>query len=105
MIQHVVLFKLQPELGAKEIEWMLRETRIQLLKIPMVRGLKCGYRIHPDVEWPFFLLIELDSEEKLSSYIHDPAHVRFVNEVIKPNITERLALDFQSDPGGDPLLS
>ncbi len=105
MIQHVVLFKLRPELDAGKIEWMLRETRMQLLKIPVVRGLRCGYRIDSSMEWPFFLMVELDSEEKLPAYMNDPVHLRFVSEVIKPNITERLALDFQSDPGGDPLLS
>lgn len=105
MIQHVVLFKLKPELDAEKIDWMLRETRIQLLKIHGVRGLRCGYRTDSTMEWPFFLLIELDSLEKLAAYMNDPVHVRFVAEVIKPNITERLALDFQSDPGGDPLLS
>lgn len=105
MIQHLVLFKLKPELDDEKIDWMLRETRIQLLKIHGVRGLRCGYRIDPAMEWPFFLLVELDSAEKLPAYMNDPIHVRFVSEVIKPNITERLALDFQSDPGGDLLLS
>lgn len=104
MIQHVVLFKLRPDVDAEKIEWMLRETRIQLLKIPVVRGLRCGYRIDPAMEWPFFLLVEMDSAEKLAAYMDDPAHVRFVESVIKPNITERMALDFQSDPGGNPLL-
>ncbi|MCK9587951.1 MAG: Dabb family protein [Terrimicrobiaceae bacterium] len=105
MIEHVVLFKLRPGLDDVKIEWMLREARIQLLKIPLVRGLRCGYRIDAGTEWPFFLLIELDSPEKLASYMKDPAHIRFVNEVIKPNITGRIALDYRSDPGGDPLLS
>jgi hypothetical protein len=100
----VVLFKLRPGLEAARVEWMLRETRIQLLKLPVVRGLRCGFRVDPDAEWPFFLLIELDSQEKLASYLADPAHIRYVNEVIKPHITERLALDYQSDLGVDPLL-
>ncbi|MFZ4775740.1 MAG: Dabb family protein [Terrimicrobiaceae bacterium] len=105
MIQHIVLFKLKPGLDEEKIDWILRETRIQLLKIPVVRGLRCGYRIDPDAEWPFFLLVELDSPEKLPAYQNDPSHIRYVSEVIQPNITERLALDFQMDPGGDPLLS
>lgn len=104
MIQHIVLFKLRPEVDAEKIEWMMRETRIRLLKISVVRGLRCGHRIDPAMEWPFFLLVELDSMEKLEAYMGDPLHARFVESVIRPNITARLALDFQSDPGGDPLL-
>ena len=105
MIQHVVLFNLKPEIDAEKIEWMLRETRIRLLKIPVVRGLRCGHRIDPGEDWALFLLVELDSADKLACYMHDPAHVRFVKEVIEPNITNRIAFDYQSDPGGDPLLS
>jgi len=105
MIEHVVLFNLKPEIDTKKVEWMLRETRIRLLKIPVVRSLRCGRRIDPGTDWPFFLLIELDSVEKLATYRHDPAHVRFVNDVITPNVTDWIALDYQSDPGEDPLLS
>ncbi|MBE2205842.1 MAG: Dabb family protein [Chthoniobacterales bacterium] len=105
MIEHVVLFNLKPGLEEAEIEWILRETRIRLLKIPVVRGLRCGYRIDPEAEWALFLLVEVDSPEKLACYKNDPAHVRFVEEVIRPNTTNRIAFDYQSDPGGDPLLS
>mgnify|MGYP003610085808 CR=1 FL=1 len=105
MIQHLVLFKLKPGVDAEKIDWMLREIRIQLLKISVVRGLRCGYRINSETEWPLFLLVELDSAEKIPAYMNDPAHLRLVSEVIKPNIIERLALDFQTDPGIDPLLT
>jgi hypothetical protein len=105
MIEHVVLFKLRPEADEKKIEWMLRETRMRLLKIPSVRGLRCGHRLDPALEWPFFLLVELETVEKLDAYLNDPAHVRFVNDVIKPNTSDRLVLDFRSDPGSDPFFS
>lgn len=99
MINHLVLFKLKPETDDEKIEWMMRETRIQLLKIPEVLSIRCGKRLDPDVEWPFFLSVELDSAEKLVLYAEDPNHVKFVEEVIKPNITERLALDYEMEPG------
>lgn len=99
MINHLVLFKLKPETDDEKIEWMMRETRIQLLKIPEVLSIRCGKRVDPDVEWPFFLSVELDSAEKLALYAEDPNHVKFVEEVIKPNITERLALDYEMEPG------
>jgi hypothetical protein len=41
----------------------------------------------------------LDSTEKLALYLEDPNHVKFVEEVIKPNIAERLALDYEMEPG------
>ena len=105
MIEHLVLFNLRPEVDAEKVEWMLRETRIRLLKIPIIRALRCGYRVDPGTDWSVFLLVEFDSVEKLAAYTRDPVHVRFVSEVIRPNITNQIALDYQSDPGGDPLLS
>ena len=99
MIYHLVLFKLKPEVDDAKIEWMMRETRIQLLRIPEVLSIRCGKRVDANVEWPFFLSVELDSTEKLALYQEDPNHVKFVEEVIKPNIAERLALDYEMEPG------
>ena len=105
MIEHVVLFNLKPGIDAEKIEWMLRETRIRLLKIPEVRALRCGYRIDPGKDWSLFLLIELDSPEKLTHCMNNPVHLGFLDEVIKPNITDRISLDYQTDASADPLLS
>ncbi len=105
MIEHIVLFKLRPEVDEKMVDWMLREMRMRLLKIPAVRGLRCGYRLDPALEWPFFLLVELETAEKLDAYLNDPTHRRFVDEVIRPNTLDRLVLDFRSDSGSDPLFS
>jgi hypothetical protein len=99
MINHLVLFKVKPEVDEEKLEWMMRETRIQLLKIPEVLSIRCGKRVGANAEWPFFLSVELDSTEKLALYLEDPNHVKFVEEVIKPNITERLSLDYEMEPG------
>jgi stress responsive alpha/beta barrel protein len=99
MIYHLVLFKLKPEVDEAKIEWMMRETRIQLLRIPEVLSVRCGKRVDANVEWAFFLSVEVDSIEKLPLYLEDPHHVKFVEEVIKPNIAQRLALDYEMEPG------
>jgi hypothetical protein len=99
MIYHLVLFKLKPEVDEAKVEWMMRETRMQLLRIPEVLSIRCGRRVDASLEWPFFLSVELDSPEKLTLYLEDPNHVKFVEEVIKPNIAERLALDYEMEPG------
>ena len=105
MIEHVELFKLKPEVDADKVEWMTRQTRIQLLKIPWVLGLRCGHQISADSEWPFFLAVELESEEKLRAFINAPQRARFSDNVLVPNIMEKLELNFQTEPGGDPLLA
>jgi hypothetical protein len=105
MIHHLVLFQLKPSVDEEKIEWMMRETRIQLLKIPEVASVRCGKRVDPASEWPFFLVVEVESLDKLQLYREDPVHMKFVEEVIKPNVTARLALDHEMEPGRDVRYS
>lgn len=105
MIHHLVLFKLKPEVDDEKLEWMMRQTRIMLLKIPEVLNVKCGKTVKADAEWPFFLSVDVESLEKLAMYASDPNHVKFVEQVIRPNTTERLAIDYEMDPGRDVTYS
>jgi hypothetical protein len=105
MIHHLVLFKVQPEVDDEKVEWMMRQTRIQLLKIPEVLNIKCGKPVTPDAEWNFFLSVDVESLEKLAIYRSDPNHVKFIEEVIRPNTTDRLAIDYEMDPAKDVRYS
>ncbi len=105
MIHHLVLFKLKPGVDDEKIEWMMRQTRILLLKIPEVLNVKCGKPLLADAPWPFFLSVDVESTEKLAIYREDPNHVKFLEEVIRPNTTERLSVDYEMDPGRDVKYS
>ncbi len=105
MVHHLVLFKLNDEVDDERVEWMMRQTRIQLLKIPEVLGVKCGKRIDPTGDWPFFLSVDVENMERLAVYRDAPHHVKFLQEVIRPYTTERLAVDFEMDPGRDVTYS
>jgi len=80
-------------------------TRMQLLKIPEVLNIKCGKKIDQDCEWPFFIAVDFESMDKLAVYRSDPVHLKFVEEIIKPNISERLDLDYEMEPGKDVKYS
>ncbi len=80
-------------------------TRMQLLKIPEVLSIKCGKRINSEMSWPFFIAIDFESMDKQEIYREDAIHVKFVEEVIKPNVAESLELDFEGDPGKDVRFS
>jgi hypothetical protein len=43
--------------------------------------------------------------DKLAVYRDDPVHMKYVEEILKPNITDRLALDYEMDPGKDVRFS
>ena len=105
MVHHIVLFKLKPEVTNEKIETMMMNTRMMLLKIPEALSVKCGKKINPASEWPFFIAIDCESMDKLALYLDDPIHLKFVEEIIKPNTTERLALDYEMEPGKEVKYS
>ncbi|MEO8206787.1 MAG: Dabb family protein [Chthoniobacterales bacterium] len=105
MVHHLVLFKLKPGTTDETVENMMRETRMQLLKIPEVLNIKCGKRIDPDNDWQFFLAVDFESMDRLAVYAKDPIHIKYVEEIIKPNVSKRLALDYEMEPGKDVKYS
>jgi hypothetical protein len=105
MVHHIVLFKLKPEVTPEKLEGMLISTRMTLLKIPEVLSIKCGKRIDLKNEWQFFIAIDFESMDRLATYRDDPLHMKFHADVIKPNTTESLALDYEMEPGKDVTYS
>jgi len=105
MVHHIVLFQLKPDVTVEKVEEMMRETRINLLKIPEALSVKCGKNVDPKSEWGFFIAIDFESMERLASYQADPIHVKYVEEVIKPNTMARLGLDYEMEPGKDVRYS
>ena len=86
MIHHIVLYKLKPEVTPARVEEMMMNARMQLLKIPEVLSIKCGKRIDPETPWPFFIAIDFESMDKFAIFREDPIYVKFMEEIIKPNI-------------------
>ncbi len=105
MVHHISLFKLKPDITPARVEEMMMNTRMQLLKIPEVLSIKCGKRIDPEMPWPFFIAIDFESMDKYEIYCEDPIYVKFIEEVIKPNVADTLHLDFEMDPGKDVQFS
>ena len=105
MVYHIVLYKLKPEVTPARVEEMMMNTRMQLLKIPEVRSIKCGKRIDPEMIWPFFIAIDFESMDKYAIFREDSIFVKFNEEIIKPNTADALTLDFEMDPGKDVRFS
>ena len=105
MVHHIVLYKLKPTVTPADLEEMMMNTRMQLLKIPDVLSIKCGKRIDPKVPWAFFIAIDFESKIRHGIFREDPIYVKFVEEVIKPNTFESLVLDYEMDPGKDVKFS
>lgn len=105
MVHHIVLFKLKPEVTHETIEDIMRLTRMSLLKIPEAMNVKCGKRIESDNEWPFFISVDFESMDRLIAYREDPIHMKFVIDVLNKYTSERVALDYEMEPGKDVRFS
>jgi hypothetical protein len=105
MIQHIELFKVRPEVTPVRLEEMMMNTRISLLKIPEVLSVRCGKKVDPKNEWPFFIALEFESLDKFAVFKSDAIYLKFNEEVIKPNITDNVTLVYEMEPGKDVRYS
>jgi hypothetical protein len=105
MVHHIGLYKLKPEVTPARVEDMMMNARMHLLKIPEALSVKCGKRIEPEMDWPFFIAMDFESMDKYAIFREDPIFVKFIEEVIKPNTEDSLTLDFEMDPGKDVRFS
>lgn len=105
MIHHLVLCQLHPETDEERIEWMLRQTRARMLKIPEVLQVRCGRNLEPEAEWQFFFSAEFFSSDQLAAYAEHPVQLKFVEEVLLPHTTVRVSHNFEMEPGKDLRFS
>ncbi len=105
MVHHIVLCKLNAGLGDAQVEWIIRQSRIRLLKIGEVRAIKCGKHIESGNSWGFFYAADYESMDKMALGQADPVYRKFVSEVISPHVCEQLALSYEVEPGKDTRYS
>lgn len=99
MVHHINLFKLKPEVSPEKLEQMMMTTRMSLLKIPEILSVKCGKAIDSKTEYPFFISLEFESMEKLQMTQEAAIYMKFIADVIKPNATEKVTLNYEMEPG------
>jgi hypothetical protein len=105
MVHHIVLCRLRPGIDDQQVEWVMRQTRIRLLKIAEVRAMWCGKRIESGNQWGFFFAVDCESMEKLGLGQHDPVYDAFLKEVVEPNVAGQLALSYEMEPDKDVRYS
>lgn len=101
MIDHIVFYRLKPEVDETRLEEMVRSTRSILLKIPEVLSVHSGRNVDDESPWPFFFSVEVESLDKLRIVEDDPLFLRFLRDVIAPNTDGEEAFNFEMDPSKD----
>jgi hypothetical protein len=98
MIHHIVLYKPKPDVTAQQLEVIMMQTRMQLLKIPFAANVRCGQKMDKGNDWAFFVAVDFDSKERLAMFHDDAIYIKFMEEVIKPNMASSLVLNYDGDP-------
>jgi hypothetical protein len=105
MIHHVTLFQVQPHVDDAKLDQMMIAARVSLVKIPEVAGVRCGKNVDIGSSWGFFVAIEVDNLERLKLVQQDPVYIKYLADVISPNVSEQFVADFEMEPGKDIKLS
>jgi len=106
MVHHICLLKLKEGHKPEQIENLMVETRIRLLKIPEVINLRVGKKI--DLKGnPHDVFFSLDCENLTKlRIIHDSAiYVKFKHQILDHHVESLTVLDYEMDPGKDVAYS
>lgn len=99
MVYHVAFYKLREDISPEKIDEMIRSSRSQLVRVPEVLTVRSGKKITSDCQWPFFVAIDFESMDKKRACEEDPVYIKFLETVIRPNVTEEWISDYELEPG------
>lgn len=105
MIHYVALFQVLPHVDDAKLDQMMIAARVSLVKIPEVAGVRCGKNVDKKSSWGFFVSIEVDNLERLRLVRQDSIYIKFLADVISPNVSEQFIAEFEMEPGKDVTLS
>ena len=99
MIHHVTLFQTLAHVDEEKLGQMMIAARVSLIKIPEVAGVRTGKNVDPDSPWKFFVAIEMDSLERLKQVKSDSIYIKYLADVVSPNVTEQFVASYELEPG------
>ena len=105
MIHHVALFQVLPHVDEAKLDQMMITARMSLVKISEVAGVRSGKNVDAHSSWSFFFAIDVDNLERLKLVQQDSIYIKFLADVISPNVTEQFVADFEMEPGRSIALS
>lgn len=106
MLHHILLVRLKPTLPPDEVENLMVESRIRLLKIPEVMNLRCGKRIDlQNNPYDFFIAVDVENSSKMRVVEESAVYLQFRHRILNPAAAETLRLDYEMEPGKDVAFS
>ena len=105
MIHHVALFQVLPHVDDARLDQMIIAARVSLVKIPEVGAVRSGKNVDGKSVWRFFVSIEANNLERLKLAQRDSIYIKFLADVISPNVSEQFVADYEMESGKDVTLS
>jgi hypothetical protein len=106
MVHRLLLIKLKSECTPQQLENMMIETRMRLLKVPEVLNLQCGKKIklHGN-DHDMFIGIDVENTTKAKVLEDSAIYLQFQHQVLNPNSANVEVIDFEMEPGKDVQFS
>ncbi len=106
MVHHIRFLKLKANIGPDQVENLMVETRIRLLKIPEIMNLHVGKRIDPKGNpHEVFFSMDLENMAKLRIAEDDAVYIKFQRQILDRHVEQETALNFEMEPGKDVTYS
>ncbi len=106
MVHHICLLKLKHGVSPEQVETLMVETRIRLLKIPEVINLRVGKKIDTKGN-PHDIFFSMDCENlnKLKIVQESAIYVQFKHKILDHHVDAITVLDYEMEPGKDVTYS
>ncbi len=106
MVHHLCLLQLKPSVTPEQIENLMVETRIRLLKLPEITNLRVGKRIDTERNpHACFYSFETENTDKVR-YVHDSAiFTQFEKQILNPQVAKAVVYEYEMEPGKDVRYS
>jgi len=99
MIRHVVTLRFVEDVTPAQRDAVADGVRALARKIKEVRAVSCGRDVGLDENnSDFVAVVDVEDEAAYLAYATDPAHVALVNDVIRPILAERRAVQYHTEP-------
>ena len=99
MIHHVTLFQTLPHVDEEKLGQMMISARVALLKIQDISAVRTGKNVDLKTPWKFFVAIEVDNLDRLQQVKEDAIYIKYLADVISPNVTEQFVASYELEPG------
>ncbi|MDR0534642.1 MAG: Dabb family protein [Verrucomicrobiales bacterium] len=106
MVHHIRFLKLKANTKPDQIENLMVETRIRLLKIPEIMNLYVGKRIDSKGNpHDVFFSLNVENMAKLRIAEDDAVYIKFKHQILDEFVEQETALNFEMEPGKDVTYS